>query len=72
MKKTWEGIREVIGRQKKHRKSISAVRANSSSPLDPSKIVNIMNFQINHAFTYGEWLLSLSNIDFVLCFLHCI
>ena len=30
MKKTWEGIGELIGRQKK---SISAVRANSSSPL---------------------------------------
>ena len=46
MKKTWEGIRELIGRQKKDRKSISAVRANSSSPLvnDPSKIANIMNF----------------------------
>ena len=28
MKKTWEGIRELIGQQKKYRKSISAVRAN--------------------------------------------
>ena len=46
MKKTWEGIRELIGQQKKYHKSISAVRTNSSSLLvnDPSKIANIMNF----------------------------
>ena len=46
MKKTWEGIRELIGQQKKYRKSTSAVRANSPSPLvnDPSKIANVMNF----------------------------
>ena len=46
MKRTWEGIRELIGRQRKYRKSISAVRANSSSPLvnDPSKTAIIMNF----------------------------
>ena len=46
MKKTREGIRELIGQQKKYRNSISAVRANSSSPLvnNPSKIANIMNF----------------------------
>ena len=46
MKKTWEGIRELIGQQKKYHKSISAVRTNSSSLLvnDPSKIANIVNF----------------------------
>jgi len=46
MRKTWEGIGELIGRQKKYCKSISAVRANSSSPLfnDLSKIANIINF----------------------------
>ena len=46
MKKTWEGIGELIGRQKKYPKSISAVRANSSSPLvnNLSKIANIINF----------------------------
>ena len=55
MKKIWQGIRELIGRQKKYCKSISAVRANSSSPLvnDPSKIANIMNF---HFATCGHHL----------------
>ena len=55
MKKTWQGIQELIGRQKKYCKSISAVRANSSSPLvnDPFKIANIMNF---HFATCGHHL----------------
>ena len=55
MKKTWEGIRELIGRQKKYCKSISAVGANSSSPLvnDTSKIANNMNF---HFATCGHHL----------------
>ena len=55
MKKTWESIRELIGRQKKYCKSISAVGANSSSPLvnDPSKIANNMNF---HFATRGHHL----------------
>ena len=45
MKKTWEGIRELIGHQKKSCKSINALRDNRSSPLvyEPVKIANIMN-----------------------------
>ena len=44
IKKTWEGIRELIGHQKKS-KSINALRDNRSSPLvyEPDKIANIMN-----------------------------
>ena len=45
MKKTWEGIRNVIGCRKKSCKTINALRANRFSPLvtAPTKIANILN-----------------------------
>ena len=43
--KTWEGIRELIGHQKKSCKSINVLRDNRTSPIvyKPDKIANIMN-----------------------------
>ena len=45
MKKTWKGIRELMGRQKKSNKSVNALRTDRFSPLihEPSKLANIMN-----------------------------
>ena len=45
MKKTWEGIRELIGGKRGNHKSVNAIRVNKSSPLvhEPSKVANIMN-----------------------------
>ena len=53
MKKTWEGIRELIGHQRKSCKSINALRDNRSSPLvyEPDKIANIMN---SHTLLYVD------------------
>ena len=45
MKKTWEGIRNLIGRGKNKRKPIKAIKSDSSSPLvhDHFKMSNILN-----------------------------
>ena len=45
MKKTWDGIREQIGRNKKHKKHINAIRAILSSHVThkPLKVANILN-----------------------------
>ena len=53
MKKTWDGIRELIGGKRGNRKSINAIRVNKSSPLvhEPSKVANIMNA---HFATSGQ------------------
>ena len=45
MKKTWEGIQDILDRKKSLCKTISVLRNNHGSPLvhNPSKIPNMLN-----------------------------